>query len=181
MLLKLFGPKFLKDIDMEKSKTVCFTGHRSQKLPWKFDEQNERCVKMKEQLKTEIVCAIKKGFTTFITGMALGFDTICAEMILDLKNQYPKIKLYGAIPCRCQEKPWKENDKLRYKKLLKQLDGIRCIYEEYNGAECMLERNRYMVDKSSLVITLFDGTNGGTKKTLDYAKMCGVETIIIRP
>lgn len=73
--------------------TCCFTGHRPQSLPWKFNEQDERCLKMKEQLRNEIIKAIKNGYKTFISGMALGFDMICAEMVLELKKTYPFIKL----------------------------------------------------------------------------------------
>lgn len=68
------------------STTCCFTGHRPQSLPWKFNEQDERCLKMKEQLRNEIIKAIKNGYTTFISGMALGFDMICAEIVLELKK-----------------------------------------------------------------------------------------------
>jgi len=32
--------------------------------------------------------------------MALGFDMICAETILDLKKKYPDIKIIGALPVR---------------------------------------------------------------------------------
>ena len=32
----------------------------------------------------------------------------------------------------------------------------------------MLERNRYMVDESSLMIALFNGRAGGTKSTIDW-------------
>lgn len=38
---------------------------------------------------------------------------------------------------------------------------------------------RFMINNSSLVIALFNRTNGGTKKTLNYAKECGVKTIVI--
>ena len=185
---------FKKNNQLEKSKqkideiiknlnltTCCFTGHRPQSLPWGFNEQDERCLKMKEQLKMEIIKAIENGYTTFISGMALGFDMICAEMVLELKKTFPRIKLIGAIPCKTQDKLWKEKDKQRYRSLLTQLDSIRCIYDDYIGPECMLERNRFMINNSSLVIALFNGTNGGTKKTLDYAKECGVKTVVLEP
>lgn len=163
------------------SKTCCFTGHRLQSLPWKFNEQDERCLKMKEKLKNEIVKAVESGYTTFISGMALGFDIICAEIVLELKNTYPHIKIIAAIPCKTQDKLWNEKDRQRYKNILEKLDGIRCIYNDYIGPECMLERNRFMINNSSLVIALFNGTNGGTKKTLDYAKRCGVKIVVLTP
>ncbi len=45
----------------------------------------------------------------------------------------------------------------------------------------MLERNRYMVNRSSLLIALFDGLPGGTKKTIEYANQQGLEIRIIKP
>lgn len=183
-----------KEIALEKAKkeigeiiyslnstTACFSGHRSQKLPWGFNENDERCLKMKSALRCEIVKAINRGYKTFISGMAVGFDTICAEIVLELKKEYPFVKLIGALPCRTQDSKWRENDRLRYRKLLTMLDGVRCIYDEYTGSECALERNRYMVNNSSLLIALFGGAVGGTKYTIDYAKAQGLDIVIIEP
>lgn len=163
------------------STTACFTGHRSQKLPWRYHEDSERCKTMKATLRIEIEKAIQRGYKTFLCGMALGFDMICAETVLSLKKQYPEIELIGALPCRNQDMKWQENDRERYRNLLSKLDGVRCIYDEYIGAECMLERNRYMVNNSSLMIALYNGLRGGTKSTIDYAKKQGLEIVIIKP
>lgn len=166
---------------MEFNNTVCFTGHRSQKLPWRFNEEDNRCKVMKVTLRAEIEKAIERGYKTFLCGMALGFDMICAETVIELKNKYSDIKIIGALPCRTQDIKWSVKDKECYRKLLNQLDGIRCIYDEYIGAECMLERNRYIVNNASLMIALFNGLPGGTKSTIDYAKKQGLEVIIINP
>lgn len=163
------------------STTACFTGHRSQKLPWRFNEEDERCKKMKSTLRIEIEKAIKRGYKTFLCGMAIGFDMICAETVIELRKTYNDIKIIGAIPCKNQDIKWSNRDRTRYKLLLSQLDSVRCIYDEYIGAECMLERNRYMVNNSSLIIALFNGLPSGTKKTIDYAKKQGLEIIIIKP
>lgn len=40
----------------------------------------------------------------------------------------------------------------------------------------MLRRNRYMVDRSSLLIAVYDGTpKGGTMNTLAYCRAKGLE------
>lgn len=166
-------------LELVKSKTVCFTGHRSQKLPWRFNEEDERCKAMKKTLRSEIEKAIQKGYKTFLCGMALGFDMICAETVIDLKKEYNDIKIIGALPCRTQDIKWSPKDRARYRNLLSQLDDIRCIYDKYIGADCMLERNRFMVNNSSLMIALFNGLAGGTKSTIDYARKQGLEIVII--
>lgn len=118
---------------MESKTTACFTGHRSQKLPWRFNEEDERCPVMRATLVVEIEKAIRNGYKTFLCGMALGFDMICAETGLDLKKKYNDIKIIGVLPCKTQDIKWSVKDRKRYRKLLNGLDGIRCIYDEYIG------------------------------------------------
>ena len=161
--------------------TCCFTGHRAQKLPWGFNENDKRCIKMKKKLKKIIITAIKNGYRDFITGMALGFDIICAEMILYLKTFFPHIKLIGALPCINQEKLWQPKDKERYHQILARLDEIHIISRQYTGKICMIKRNIFMLNNSSLVIALFNGQPGGTAQTLAYAKTHSIKCITITP
>ncbi len=168
-------------IQFLNSTTACFTGHRSQKLPWGINEKDKRCIAMKVELRFEIEKAIQRGYKTFLCGMALGFDTICAETVLDLKEKYDNIKIIGALPCKTQDRNWTNKNKERYRNLLARLDGVRCLYDDYIGRECMFERNRYMVNNSSLMIALFNEVTGGTKSTIDYAKRQGLEIVIIKP
>ena len=160
-------------------KTCCFTGHRVQKLPWRNNELDFRCIALKNKLKNEIINAIRKGYSSFFCGMALGFDFYCAEAVLDLKSDFPHIKLFGALPCNNQDCKWNDSDKLRYRRLLDKLDDVRRIYDRYIGPECMLERNRFMVNNSSLLFACYFGGGGGTKATIDYAKKQGLEIVLL--
>ena len=161
--------------------TACFSGLRSQKLPWGSHETDERCLAMKKKLRGIVEDAVQNGYKTFLCGMAIGFDMICAETVLELKKTYSDLKLIGALPCKDQDKFWSSENKKRYQVLLRQLDGIRCVYNHYIGPECMLERDEYMIKKSSLLIALFNGKKGGTMKTISYAKRQGIKIIVIEP
>ena len=159
-------------------KNVCFTGYRPMKCPWGFNEEDTRCILMKKELKSIIEQCIDKGYNTFISGMALGFDIICAEIVLELKKKHKNIKLIGALPCENQDSKWNDIQKKRYKKILKKLDDIHCLYKFYIDG-CMQERNKFMVDNSSLVIALYNGKSGGTKQTVNYAIKNNKEIIYI--
>ena len=101
--------------------------------------------------------------------MAIGVDLDFAEIVLKLRNKYP-ITLECAIPCPNQTLKWNSADKLRYDSILECADEVNLISERYTP-ECMLKRNRYMVDKSELVIAVFNGVEkGGTWYTLNYAE-----------
>ena len=57
----------------------CFTGHRKLKKD-KLSEVKDDLIKILEHL-------IEKGYTEFLAGGALGFDTVAASEVLDLKNK----------------------------------------------------------------------------------------------
>lgn len=159
--------------------TCCFTGHRPQNLSWGFNEEDERCVELKKRIKVEIENAIIKGYSIFISGMALGFDIMCAEAVVDLKKKYSHISIFGALPCKDQDRFWSSRDKKRYNDLIEQLDDKKYINSSYIGAKCMIERNKFMIDNSSLVIALYNGKKGGTEQTLNYAKKKGLQMVVL--
>ena len=104
-------------------KTYVFTGHRLQHLPFGMNENDERCVRLKEIPKEEIINLIEKeDVTHFITGMALGVDLYAAEIVLDLKARYPSITLESAIPCETQAVKWSAAQRERYYDIAAQCD-----------------------------------------------------------
>ena len=81
-------------------KTLCVTGHRPAKLPWKYKKEGLEYDEYCESLSCYIDDCIRHGYTHFISGMALGVDMDFAETVLDFKAQYGfPILLECAIPC----------------------------------------------------------------------------------
>ncbi len=150
--------------------TCCCTGHRPKGFPFKYGIDGQKHNIYLKMLEQKIELAINEyGITNFISGMALGVDMDFAETVLKLRNKYP-VKLECAIPCPDQTLKWNDKDKLRYDGILKRADEINIISERYTP-DCMLKRNRYMVDKSELIIAVFNGIQkGGTWYTIKYAK-----------
>ena len=159
--------------------TCCFTGHRAQKLPFGFDENHPACVRIKEELKAHILEAAHDGYTRFISGGALGVDLWAARAVLELKEDYRWLELEMAIPCADQPDRWGCRHKAAYRDICGRADEVTMVSADayYNG--CMQKRNRYMVDKSSRVIAVYDGSPGGTAFTLAYARRMGKDVKII--
>lgn len=151
-------------------KTCCCTGHRPKGFPFKYGIDKRKHNAYLHMLKSKIKLAITEyGITNFISGMAIGADLDFAETVLKLRRKY-RITLECAIPCQNQTLNWNSIDKLRYESILKRADEINLISEQYTP-ECMLKRNRHMVDKSNLIIAVFNGVEkGGTWYTINYAQ-----------
>ena len=165
-------------------KTCCFTGHRPKALPWGFDENNIRCISFKSKVKFTVEnLIVENGYNKFISGMAMGADMICAEIVLSLKVLYPYIELECAVPNYAFTESWRDEDVRRYSGILTRADNIKFVSDSriYSKRDLML-RNIYMVDSSELVIAAYiNGESGGTKNTIDYAMYKNKEVIIIEP
>ena len=147
--------------DNLKNYTCCFTGHR-------FLPEND-FERISSVLKDNIIRLIKKDVKYFGTGGALGFDTLAALLVLDLKKQYKHIKLILVLPCLEQTKYWSKTDKIIYDKIKLKADKIIYISKEYTN-QCMQKRNKHLVDNSGYCICYLTKNYGGTFNTVKYAE-----------
>lgn len=155
-----------------------FTGHRPTKLPWGRNEGDIRCIAVKEELAARLEGIYEAGYRHFICGMAIGCDMYFAEAVLNLQKQHPDVTLEAAIPCGTQPDRWTRAQRERYNLLLDQCSKVNVLQIEYSP-QCMMRRNEYMVDNSSLLLACFDGRPGGTMSTILYAQRQGLNVITI--
>ena len=161
--------------------TCAFTGHRPKSFPWKYNEAAPGCVLLKEVLAKQIKLLAERGVTDWLSGMAQGVDLWATEIVLDLKKENPALRLHCILPCEGQEHKWPASERERYHSILRQADGVIYVNRKYHD-DCMLERNRYLVDHSSVLLAVYNGTHrSGTGMTVRYAKRLGREVIVIDP
>lgn len=153
---------------MDAQTTCCFTGHRPEKLPWGEREDHPNCVALKESMAAQLARMYEKGYRHFLCGMARGADFYFAEGVLALREAHPDVTLEAALPCAGQAKKWSLEDRARWTDLVRRCDSHTLLQEHYDR-QCMLRRDRYMVDRSSAILAVFNGTRGGTQYTLNYA------------
>ena len=161
---------------VEKADTCTFTGHRENKLPWRNDENDPRCLRLKERMFDAALAVYHSGIRHFICGMATGCDMYFGETILRLREECPDVTLEAAIPYEGQSKQWTPQQRKRYDRLAADCDYVTVVQHDYTP-ECMMRRNRYMVDASAMLIAAYNGTPGGTQATLLYAMRQGLQIV----
>lgn len=144
-----------------REKTVCFTGHRI--------IEPEKRASLFAQLIDEIKSLLEAGYRYFGAGGALGFDTLAAQAVLKLREEYPQIRLILVLPCKEQTRGWPAADVDIYNEILHQADKVVYTAEHYYRG-CMFKRNRHLVDNSSVCICYLTSDHGGTAYTVRYAQ-----------
>lgn len=147
-----------------RNDTVCFSGHR--KIP---PEEYEM---IKKELFLTVRGLIERGYTEFYTGGAEGFDRLATECVIRLKEEFPDILLNIIFPY-IGSRGEKE-----YEPIIPYADKTEYACGRYLPW-CYHERNRMLVDKSSVCVCYLTKASGGTAYTANYAKDNGVEVIFI--
>ena len=154
---------------MDKQDTCFFTGHRE--IDDSYEETEQKVYFVSERL-------YEAGYRNFITGGAIGFDTLAAKVVLKLRAIHPDVRLHICIPCNNQDKYFTPEQKAEYNYLLENADSHEVLYEHYVRG-CMHTRNRKMADSSSVCIAYCKKQTGGTAYTVGYAVKKGLQIIYI--
>lgn len=147
-----------------KEQVCCFTGHREMEMP---------IGEVRRRIEEVISHLISKGVIYLGAGGALGFDTLAAEAVIEVRKHNPRVKLILVLPCKDQDKKWLPEDRAHYAYLKNQANKIVYMQEKYTP-DCMHKRNRHLVDNSKYCIALLERMNGGTAYTFNYARDKGL-------
>ena len=145
---------------IQKENACCFTGHRILSATMREN--------LGEKLEQMLLILTEQGITDFICGGARGFDTLAAQMVLEIREDMPQVRLILALPCREQAKLWNEKEHAEWEAILRQADEVIYTAEEYSTG-CMMQRNRFMVDNSDICVYYLTNMRSGTCKTVQYA------------
>ena len=159
-------------MELDKSRTACFSGYRVEKFSFSLeDKTSAEYINLCNDIDAAIKNALNLGFGTFLCGMAKGFDLLCAQAVLKIRQEQNNIKLISVLPFK------KHSFSGEWGKLHREVRNA-ADYEfitspkEY-ARECYFLRNRFMVENSSYVICYWDGQDGGTAHTIRMAKKHG--------
>jgi uncharacterized phage-like protein YoqJ len=179
---------------------IAITGHRPNKLGNDYDLTSPLILSIKKEIIDNLK-AVRYAFPnlTLITGMALGIDTLFAQIAIDLN-----IPFIAAIPFIGQETKWNDKTRQEYHNLLNKSYNIMIVdrgydvtypaylerrnmliidkqlHNQYSPAK-MQQRNIWMVDNCDILIAVWDGSSGGTANCVKYAESVNKQIIRINP
>lgn len=153
--------------DFQQEKAVAFTGHRF--IPYKDKRR------LQERLNEAIKFCLQSDIRHFFCGMAVGFDMLAAETVLEMKSLYPNLRITAVVPFRNQPDRFSTKDKERYQSIIDKADNVVMLGDKYFDG-CYLRRNDYMLEHSCHIIAYFNGEpKGGTFYTCRRAERMGLK------
>lgn len=157
------------------TRVVAFTGHRPDKLGgYQPNPTMENC------RRSLYRALLHLQPTKCISGLALGWDQLGAEACIELG-----IPWVGAIPFKAQVQMWSREQQIHYKWLITRASDIIVVSPGGYAPYKMQIRNVWMMDQlekqRDWAVAGWDGTPGGTKNCVDYARVTEKDILILNP
>lgn len=195
----------MQGVDLKNGvyKKIAFTGHRPDKLGGYDTNSNTNPVRVAIKNKLNDICSymiLNRGTEEFMEGMAQGVDQDAGNVILNIISSMASesdgstyVTLHAAVPYIGQESVWPKEAQGNYRTQLKRIADIddslgKNVHylhtvtppTKWDAIKWLDERNHYMVDWCDLLIGVWNGTSGGTKNAIDYAKKMGKPILLLK-
>ena len=126
----------------DRRTSVAFTGHRTYRGA------------AADALRRTVGELYARGFRTFLSGMAVGFDLAAAEAVLELRERVPGVRLVAAVPFRGQEMRFSPADRERFRRVLAEADSVEVLAPAYHRG-CYAVRNDFLVYNARVLVAWY--------------------------
>ena len=120
---------------------------------------------IKAAIKKELFQMLEEGLEWVLISGQLGVELWAAEVVFELKTEFPDVKLAVITPFLDQEASWSENNSEWYKSILAQADFIDSVTKKgYEKPWQFRLKNQFFIEKSDALLLLYDQEKEGSPK-----------------
>ena len=149
-----------------------FTGHRR--------IESRHVGRIDDLLSRAIAYAYGEGCRTFVTGGALGFDTLAAKEIIRFRMSHCDVRFKIILPCKNQSEGWSDSQISLYEYTLANADEIEYVADDYSDG-CMRDRNMRLAESCDLMIAYVARPYSGAAQTVRMATRLGKSVYNLYP
>lgn len=168
-------------MEIERSRTLCFTGVKPERLPDRGERTSIRTKVLRSIMYNEMLAAIDRGYNVFMTGMRRGIELWAGETALELRNSR-HIKLVAVLPFRGFGADYRGAELWIFSRIMSEADVIVTVCEE-NIRGCGHISDRFMVQQSAGIIGAAGSGDEHTDayRAFRYAAQKGLDIIQMDP
>ena len=151
--------------------TMCFTGHRPPGIDGYHDVMSPKEIGITNKLIKLVETLV--SYDNFITGGAIGTDQMAALAVIYVRDNVPgreNISLTVARPFPSQASKWPAKSQAKFAGMCGLANQVVDVSPDPYSPNKMEIRNRWMVDRSNLVASVWNQQRtGGTFNCINYA------------
>ncbi len=145
------------------------TGYKQHELGI-FDDKHPGIRFIKKALEKRLISFLEEGLEWVIISGQLGVETWVAEVVIDLKKEYPELKYAVITPFLEQEKNWNETKKEKYQLIVALADFHTSLTKRpYEAPWQFIEKDKFFMRNSDGILILYDEENEGSPKFIKKA------------
>ena len=159
-------------------------GQHPMRFPWGFDEEDDRCQKLKMELAQQIMVLRQRGVTQFLTACDCGVGLYAGEIINGLRTTDRDLMLICYIPHEGQATKWAPYLRERYFTMLEKCTLISAVCE-VGAPDAQLQAYRKIIDLADVVLCVHDtdlsATDSGENRAFAFAVESHTPTLVLHP
>lgn len=145
-------------------KRLVVTGYKQHELGI-FDDKNPGVRFIKKALENRFRALIDEGLEWVIVSGQLGVETWAAEVVIDMKEEFPNLKFALLTPFLEQENRWNEANQEKYKEIQQLADFHRSLTNRpYEAPWQFIEKNKFFLRNSDGILIVYDEETDGSPK-----------------
>ena len=160
---------------MTKPIRCAIIGQSPMRFPWGFDEEDDRCRKLKIELAQQIMVLCQGGVSQFLVACDCGVGLYAAEIINGLRTTDHDMMLLCYTPHEEQATKWAPYLRERYFTMLGKCTCLSAVCE-VGAPGAQLQAYRQIIDLSDVVLSVYDLDSPALGDAEDRALAYAVDT-----
>ena len=130
-------------------------GQNPLRFPWGFDEEDDRCRKLKMELAQQIMVLRQSGVSQFLTACDCGVGLYTGEIINGLRMTDRDLMLICYTPHEEQATKWAPYLRERYFAMLEKCTLISAVCE-VGAPDAQFQAYKKIIDLADMVLAVYD-------------------------
>ncbi|WP_127530436.1 DUF1273 domain-containing protein [Paenibacillus kobensis] len=141
-------------------KSVLVTGYRAHELGI-YDQKHKGIPYIRKAIESRLVPLIEDGLEWIVTPGQYGVDLWACEVAIELKRQYPQLKLSILTAYMNPEEKWKEEKQNYYRNIVAQVDYYGIVSKQpYQGVWQLTARDELLLRRTDGILLFYDEDAG---------------------
>ena len=160
---------------MDKPIRCAIIGQHPMRFPWGFDEEDDRCRKLKIELAQQIMMLRQGGVSQFLVACDCGVGLYAAEIVNSLRMTDHDLMLICCTPHEEQSTKWAPYLRERYFDMLINCTCMSAVCE-VGAADAQLQAYKKIIDLADVVLGVYVRDSLATGDAEDSALAYAVDT-----